>query len=221
MKHIINLACLIIALVFGLYCLGMSQECSKVINIGTTYDKDSLLIFKKLTEQLDSIYLNDQKYRSMLKTIEERYGCESIEVQNHWKTIYFNDSLNLEKVTQILDKYGWLGSDKVGKVGNQALFLVIQHSNKIIMEKYMPMMKEAAKKDNAPPQSVAMLQDRIEMLNGRPQIYGTQIQFINGKNVLYKVIDEKNLNKRRADVGLGPIEDYLKHWNIDYKLPVE
>jgi hypothetical protein len=157
----------------------------------------------------------------MLKPIEENYGYESLQVQNHWKTIHFHDSVNLEKVTRILNTYGWLGSNQVGSNGNNALFLVIQHSNKATMEKYLPMIQDAVKRDNASPQEFAMLKDRIEMLNRRPQIYGTQIQVIDGEHKLYTVFDERNLNKRRAEVGLGPIEDYLNRFNIKYRPIIE
>ncbi len=39
------------------------------------------------------------------------------------------DSLNLQKISQILDKYGWVGAEKVGEKANQTLFLVIQHAD--------------------------------------------------------------------------------------------
>ena len=38
---------------------------------------------------------------------------------------------------------------------------------------------------------------------------------------VYKIIDEPNVNKRRAEVGLEPLQVYLKQWNIDYILPKE
>lgn len=39
------------------------------------------------------------------------------------------DSLNLVRVTMIIDSAGWLGSDVIGRRANQALFLVIQHAD--------------------------------------------------------------------------------------------
>ena len=80
-------------------------------------------------------------------------------------------------------------------------------------------MKDAVKKGNANGSDLALLIDRIEMFNGRPQVYGSQIQYIDGKYTIYKIIDEKNVNKRRSEVGLQPLEEYVKIWNIDYKLP--
>ena len=171
---------------------------------------------KELTQQLDSIYVSDQKYRRMISETMSKYGDQSTEKKTFWKVIISNDSINLIKVIKILNQYGWLGSNVIGLNGNQALFLVIQHSNLTTMEKYLPMMIDALNKGNASSQDCALLQDRIEMLNKRPQIYGTQVQMKNGKYEVYKIIDEANVDKRRAEVGLGPLDEYLENWNIKY-----
>lgn len=39
------------------------------------------------------------------------------------------DSLNLVRVTAIIDSAGWLGADVIRQKANQALFLVIQHGD--------------------------------------------------------------------------------------------
>ena len=174
--------------------------------------------YVKLTEQLDSIFETDQSLRMIVDSIEQKYGFESEETQGIWQKIHENDSINLIKIDSIISKYGWLGVDKIGEKGNAALFLVIQHSDLKTQEKYLPIMKEAVKKGNANGSELALLIDRIEMFNGRPQVYGSQIQYIDGKYTIYKIIDEKNVNKRRSEVGLQPLEEYVKIWNIDYKL---
>ncbi len=40
-----------------------------------------------------------------------------------------------------------------------------------------------------------------------------------GKNEFFPIEDEANVNKRRAAVGLEPLEEYAKHFGIDYVLP--
>ncbi len=75
------------------------------------------------------------------------------------------------------------------------------------------MMQEAVKNGRAERSHLALLIDRVEMNNGRPQVYGSQI---NG-DTIYKILDEVNVNKRRAEVGLEPLEEYAKQFNIDYK----
>ena len=57
------------------------------------------------------------------------------------------------------------------------------------------------------------------MRQGKNQIYGSQV--VNSKTgelVFYPIEDEKNVNIRRAKVGLQPIEEYAKYFGIEYKL---
>ena len=145
---------------------------------------------------LEKVLIDDQKYRgatenpTLLKNIDEQ---------------------NIRIVTKIIDSLGWLGKDKIGEDANLALFATIQHSNLKIMEKYLPLLKDAVKKGNATKKELAFLIDRVEKLNGRKQIYGTQY-FIGDKGnvVLRNVIDSVNINKRRKSMDMEPIEDYLK-----------
>lgn len=183
-------------------------------------DKAEANLNRPLANQLDSIFSEDQKYRLMLDGIEKKYGYESNEMMNLWKTIRQKDSINLIKVTTILDKFGWLGADVVGGQGNTTLFLVIQHSDQKTQEKYLPMMREAVKNGKAQGSSLALLEDRVALGQGKKQIYGSQIHTDKtGKYFVAPIEDETNVNLRRAAVGLEPLEDYVKHWNIDYKVP--
>src|ERR1700690_3243679 len=68
--------------------------------------KDSSKINRPLMKQLDSIFKIDQGPRN-----------------------YYNDSIIVTVVTEIIDKNGWLGVDIVGYLGNATLFLVIQHAD--------------------------------------------------------------------------------------------
>jgi hypothetical protein len=130
------------------------------------------------------------------------------------------DSINLGKVTEILDKYGWVGVDKVGGQANQTLFLVIQHSDLKTQQKYLPMMREAVKNNNASSSSLALLEDRVALGEGKKQIYGSQIGYDNETNTEYvlPLEDPDNVDKRRATVGLGPLADYVKRWNIIWNI---
>jgi hypothetical protein len=176
---------------------------------------------RPLANQLDSIFSEDQKYRLMMEDIEKKYGFESNEMKTLWNTIRVKDSVNLIKVTAILDKYGWLGPDVVGNLGSNSLFLVIQHADQKTQEKYLPMMRDAVKNGRAFAGNLALLEDRVALGQGKKQIYGSQIHRDNqtGKYFIAPIEDEANVNVRRAAVGLGPLEEYAKNWDIDYKVP--
>jgi len=195
---------LIILLLWSLVVSTKGQNSEKILN-------------KTLIQRLDTILLNDQFYRNKSDSIASKFGYDSKEMQDHYQKMYLQDSVNSLKVSEIIDKYGWLGPEVVGKNGNLTLFLVIQHSDLKVQEKYLPIMKDAARDGKLSQSDLALLIDRVEMFNHRPQIYGSQIQRIGGKFVFYQIKDEKNVNKRRAEVGLEPIEEYAKNWDIDYK----
>lgn len=175
---------------------------------------------KPLVRILDSIYNEDQTYRIQAQEFQKTHARESKEVKELWKTVHIKDSLNLIQVMAILDKYGWLGADVVGSKGNSTLFLVIQHADLKTQEKYLPMMKEAVKNGKAFGGNLALLEDRIEIRNGRKQIYGSQITMDDSnKYYVSPLIDPDNVDKRRASVGLGPLSEYVKNW--DFKWDIE
>ncbi len=98
------------------------------------------------------------------------------------------------------------------------LFLVIQHSPLEIQQKYLPMMRDAVKKNNARSSSLALLEDRIALRTGKRQIYGSQIgrDQETGEFYVSPIEDPENVDKRRAEVGLGTIQDYISNWNITW-----
>ena len=173
---------------------------------------------KPLQAELLTILDEDQKYRKQIHETLKKFNDDSKEMQDLWKITLQNDSINLLKVKKILDEKGWVGKDKVGAQANSALFLVIQHSDLETQKKYLPMMKEAVIKGNANAGSLALLIDRIEIREGRKQIYGSQIgtKPDNKTQYVLPLIDPDNVDKRRTEVGLGAMSDYVKNWNLSW-----
>lgn len=173
---------------------------------------------KTLIAILDTIYEEDQSYRMQIDEIESKYGRDSDEMKAHWKIINEKDSLNLIQVKKILDERGWLGPRVVGNKGNTTLFLVIQHADQETQEKYLPMMREAVKQGNAIPSSLAMLEDRVALGKGGKQIYGSQIGYNPETEELYvlPMIDPDNVDKRRDEVGLESMQEYISNWDLTW-----
>lgn len=187
----------------------------------TNKEKIESRLNKNLMIELDSIHANDQKYRQQVRAIESKYGMESAEANNLWKTIAWQDSLNLILVTAMIDKYGWLGSDVVGSKGSTTLFLVIQHADLATQLKYLPLFREAVAHGKVTKGNLALLEDRVALGQGKSQLYGTQMAFEAGKWKLAPIADEKNVNIRRMDLGLEPLEIYAQRFKIQYQLPRE
>ncbi|MFB6343906.1 DUF6624 domain-containing protein [Saccharicrinis sp. FJH62] len=197
------------------------ERWTKVIEIvKTNKEKTEANLDKPLVAILDTIYQEDQKYRQQIEGIEEKYGWESDEMKVHWKTINEKDSINLSKVKKILDERGWLGPDVIGNQGNATLFLVIQHSDIETQEKYLPMMREAVSKGNARASSLALLEDRVALRKGKKQIYGSQIgrDQETGEYYVLPLIDPDNVDKRRAEVELETIQEYISNWGMTWDI---
>jgi hypothetical protein len=175
---------------------------------------------KPLVAELDSIYTEDQKYRLQIGQIEKKYGWGSNELNAHWKIINEKDAINLIKIKSLLDKYGWLGTDVIGEEGNSTLFLVIQHADLPTQQKYLPMMREAVKSGKAKGSALALLEDRVALREGRKQIYGSQIgtNMITKLNYVLPLEDPDNVDKRRAEVGLQPLAEYVIYWQIKWDI---
>ena len=181
-------------------------------------DKEEASLDKTLVAILDTVYMEDQKYRQQIDQIETRYGWQSKEMQDHWKMINEKDSVNQIKVSNILDKHGWLGPDVVGRQGSSALFLVVQHADLPVQEKYLPMMRDAVKNNKAQGSSLALLEDRVALRQGKRQIYGSQVgrDDESGKYYVLPLEDPDNVDQRRASVGLPPFADYVSNWQIQW-----
>jgi hypothetical protein len=177
-------------------------------------------LYNTLEARLDSVYDDDQAVRQMIKPIQDKYGMNSRQMDSLYRVMRVKDSINLAKVKSILGQYGWLGIIEIGEKGNLALFLEIQHSDSLTQVTYLPMMRQAVKDGKAKASNLALLEDRVLCQQGKPQLYGSQVTVLKtGKYGFFPIQDEKNVNKRRAEVGLGPLEYYARNFGIDYHLP--
>jgi uncharacterized protein YqgV (UPF0045/DUF77 family) len=128
------------------------------------------------------------------------------------------DHQNQEQVISIIEKCGFPSSQNVGLSGINTIFLVIQHASMKLREKYFPLIKQSADRGELSWSSVALMEDRMLMDKGQKQKYGSQVtKKGNGTWMVHPIDDLVNVNKRRAQVGLGPIDEYLAQWNIEFK----
>jgi len=173
---------------------------------------------KPLQKELLAIYAEDQGIRGEFAKIYRDKGPGNKEFDSINKLMGYKDSINLIKVIKILDEKGWVGKNVVGSQANQTLFLVIQHSDLKYQQKYLPMMRDAVKKGNANPSSLALLEDRVSLREGRKQIYGSQIGRDKETKMYYvsSLEDPDNVDVRRANVGLQPIAEYVSQWQIKW-----
>jgi hypothetical protein len=177
-------------------------------NIAT--GSDSLLLKELLTRRE-----TDQKYRQLLgKGIYQGRVKDSL-LQLELQT----DKDNQIFVKNIIKKRGWLGFDLVGKEGDNAAWLIVQHAdNDIIFQKeVLPIIFDACKKGNTNVSNYAYLYDRIKVNTNQKQLYGTQFSDVKDEkgypiDLIFKPIEENErlTNGRRRYMFLATLEQYKK-----------
>lgn len=185
-----------------------------------TVRKKNFELYKDIISDLAQIELDDQTQRNESAELGQKYGVKSVQMDSIWKLIKIQDSINLLKVTTILDKYGWMGSNEIGYEGGATMWIVLQHSDLKTQEKYLPIMKTAFENEKLDAGSIAMIEDRINIRSGRKQLYGSQLAYDEEMKTYYlsPVEDPDNLDKRREKMDLGSIGDYLSNWGIKWNL---
>ena len=175
---------------------------------------------KKLVAVLDKIYFDDQSTRSQIRAKEKKYGRDSKEMRALFQKMRKNDSINQIKVKKILDTQGWPSKKIIGVKGAYTLFLVIQHADLKTHIKYLPLITKAVNNGNLPKSEYAMFYDRLILGQGKKQVYGTQLRVSRESKNPYvlPIEDVKNVDKRRAEMGLNTMQENLKRWNLTWSV---
>ena len=127
------------------------------------------------------------------------------------------DRENTERMKAIVREHGWPGPELVGRDGTQAAWLIVQHSTPEFQKQMLPLVKQAYLNKKLSGSNYALLLDRVLVHEGKPQVYGSQGRWENGVLGLQPIEDEANVDQRRAEVGLGPLADYLKGMRAMYQ----
>lgn len=120
------------------------------------------------------------------------------------------DTSNTERMRTIVRQYGWPTPRLVGRDGTEAAFLLVQHAGLAFQKEMLPLVEKAYRKGELSGQSYALLLDRVLVGEGKRQVYGTQAKLKGKEFVPEPIEDEANVDKRRAEVGLPPLSEYLK-----------
>jgi len=148
------------------------------------------------SEILSEVYISDQKIRRENNLI--KYAKE--------------DHRNQELIISIIEKCGMPTLNEVNQEQMNAIWLGLQHTENKYRIKYFPLIEKAVKNGDLSKEQYALMKDRILMDEGKPQIFGSQIK--NGK--LYDLEEPETVNERRQEMGLEPIEEYLKRFDITF-----
>ena len=168
---------------------------------------------REYSKNLMRLSLKDQAYYTKINLYPDSasfYWDKKKEINNQ----------NLIEIEALIEEYGWPKISEVGIEPSGTAFLIIQHCGEVnIMKKYIGDLEILCENKEANWSEYALMTDRINTMEGKKQIYGSQISFDSEKNVYYlaNVLEPDSINYRRKKVGLNKIEDYLKQWNAEFR----
>ncbi|UKJ09340.1 DUF6624 domain-containing protein [Solitalea lacus] len=169
-----------------------------------------------LKAQLDTIHDNLLHWHAKLDSVKRKHPKDSIKIAEITKTVSYKDSLYKEIVTDLWKAIGWIGPNVVGKKARDAQFYVLKFASLYTQKKYYPLFKKAVKDDFATLEQMAIIEDIMALKQGKKQIYGTQLAYDNkGNYYLQPIESQTKTNQLRAEIGLIPLEEYLKDYGID------
>jgi len=161
---------------------------------------------KTSAEQIIHLKNQDEKLRQELLTRGELFDGYN----ERMEALHNSNAAALD---QIIDSIGYPTADKVGKEASNAAWLIIQHaiSQPDFMKKCRRLLEEAVKKEQAKPIHLAYLTDRIAVLEGNAQLYGTQFDWDENGELSPNPYDDLNkVNYRRRSIGLKSLEEQTR-----------
>ena len=155
-----------------------------------------------LKEKLEWIFERDQYDRTLWSLTANRHPEQTRRNNMLGTRAWDTDSTNLVMVNEVLREGGFPRKSQVGEFALLAVWSVFQHNPLEKQKEFLPQLEEAVRNGDIAPMYLAMLKDRIDVREGRPQKYGTQ----SGPDGLCPLLDASRVNKWRKEVGLPPIE---------------
>jgi hypothetical protein len=166
---------------------------------------------------LSKVAINDQAFYSEINYYSQKSNLNNNRIKELWHIKDSLNKLNIKTIEYYLSKkINVLSNKRVGESFASACFLVIQHADLKTQKKYLPIIKKLQINNETSGENYALLYDRVNIETTKGlQYYGTQVNPVT--NAVYPIIDEKNVDKRRSELGMVPLKNYLELFEINYE----
>lgn len=161
--------------------------------------------YKVFAEEIIAMRNEDLKFRAILVDrglLGKGYNKEMERLHNK----------NADRLYQIINVIGFPTIDKVGEEAHEAAWLIVQHAiaKPAFMKKCVSLLDNISDKRQLNQRNVAYLKDRIAVLEGKPQLFGTQFDWDeNGEMSPNAYDDLTRVNERRKSIGLNALEEQI------------
>ena len=133
-----------------------------------------------------------------------QYGIQESDTLSFW-------DFERIKIVSLVENCGFPSAQTFGREGVRIFWLMVQHSWPEVIAGYYSDFERAVENGDLKESTFVLMTDRLLMHFDYPQVYGSQI--LNGE--LYTIENPDSVDIRRASVGLGPLEEYLKNFDLN------
>ena len=215
MRKLLLKLLLVLALFRLSIAFASSNIASEVLNYQKNCPEGDFKEISYVKELLEYMYRFDQDFRKLF--IQNR---DDQEIRSLLKII---DSFHILKMKQILNEHGWITISRFGAEYDQKAWLLVQHADddSFFQAGVLFVLSCLVEKGETDKKNYAYLYDRVAAKFhqvGILQKYGTQVEIENSDIKLQPYegsLDE--VDKRRSEIGLEPLKDYLNNVKEIYK----
>lgn len=132
--------------------------------------------------------------------------------------IHHADHVNTEALKAIVRKQGWPARSRVGDVAGEQAWLIVQHADRdpVFQWTVLRLMEPMVATGEVSKSNYAYLYDRVMLKLAGKQRYATQSTCEHGLRVALPLEDEQAVDRRRAEVGLPSLADYMAQMDQRY-----
>lgn len=188
---------------------------NKIDQFSTQFDATTIHDIENTQRMIEFFYEFDQAVRE-----EYIHNFDTPEV----KTLVEKMDKEITKwVKKIIEIHGWTSISKFGEKTDHQMWLLVQHADHdpMFQAAVAFLLEELAQHKETNIKNFAYLFDRVALnfqTLGLKQRYGTQVSIKNNTVELFPYYGTpEELNKRRIDIGLEPIAEYLKRFSVYIK----
>lgn len=151
----------------------------------------------------------DQSWREALEEAQGNSVTVSAVRSLMWPFVCFADEANGRWLLAYLRMHPWPSRSIAGDKLSGAAWLLAQHADTYPAFQHAALSRMGAllKSKDVDPAAYANLFDRVALADGKPQRYGTQIDFDRRRRCVSapEIEEPSSIDDRRSSVGLGPL----------------
>jgi hypothetical protein len=123
---------------------------------------------------------------------------------------------NADWLKSVVEKHGWPGESLVGLSGENNAWLLVLHADhdRALQKQCIQLLQKFGPaggiRSRLRGQYLAALTDHVLAEEGKKQLYGTRLTEKDGSLIPLPIEDEANVDKRRKEIGLNSLAEFIE-----------